>query len=304
MRLLQLNYAAPVHYAASAVIYPAVASVVKNISPASPLAMLLKCQSVCCNGVCREAHLTSASGKLCCVSSCWVCRTSASVVYIFAASAVSCVAPAPVVYVALALVVKYICPAHAMSCATPASVVEYLSSFAVLAAAALVVKCIAPAPTMSCTAPAHTLFAVPAPVETYLLRQPKATSRQSLLWNTFLQLLQGMSRQHLWRHSPAPPGYAASPLVTTFSSPAAAVYPASAPVDQCITPACCESSSPAQYAGPAHHEAVTMTVTCIDLNRDGTPDVLQQPQVSYAAAMEYGRPRSYAPTLQNVLTVT
>ena len=104
--------------------------------------------------------------------------------------------------------------------------------------------------------------------------------------------------------SPAPPGYADSALVTAFSSPAAAVYPASAPVVQRITPVRWESSSPAQYAGPAHHEAATMTVTCIDLNRNDTPDVLQQSQNSYAAPMEYGRAMSYAPALQNALTVT
>ena len=104
--------------------------------------------------------------------------------------------------------------------------------------------------------------------------------------------------------SPAPAGYVAATLVTAFSSLADAVYPASAPVIQYIAPARCEPSSPAQYAGPVHHEAATMSVTCIDVKRDDTPDVLQQSQVSYAASMGNGRPMSYVSTLQNALTVT
>eukprot|EP00450_Noctiluca_scintillans_P011998 CAMPEP_0194501182 /NCGR_PEP_ID=MMETSP0253-20130528/21718_1 /TAXON_ID=2966 /ORGANISM="Noctiluca scintillans" /LENGTH=44 /DNA_ID= /DNA_START= /DNA_END= /DNA_ORIENTATION= len=36
-----------------------------------------------------------------------------------------------------------------------------------------------------------------------------------------------------------------------------------------------------------------MTVTGVDLNRDGIPDVLQQPQVGYAAPMQYGAPVQY-----------
>ena len=33
---------------------------------------------------------------------------------------------------------------------------------------------------------------------------------------------------------------------------------------------------------------VTVTVTGVDMNRDGTPDVLQQPQVGYSAPVQYG----------------
>ena len=33
-----------------------------------------------------------------------------------------------------------------------------------------------------------------------------------------------------------------------------------------------------------------MTVTCVDMNRDGIPDVLQQPQISYAAPVQQAAP--------------
>ena len=46
-----------------------------------------------------------------------------------------------------------------------------------------------------------------------------------------------------------------------------------------------------------------MTVTGIDLNRNGIPNGLQQPQVSNAAPMEYGRLVNYAHALQKALTV-
>ena len=41
--------------------------------------------------------------------------------------------------------------------------------------------------------------------------------------------------------------------------------------------------APLQYGVPVSYGAATMTVTGVDLNRDGMPGVLQQPQVSYAA---------------------
>ena len=34
--------------------------------------------------------------------------------------------------------------------------------------------------------------------------------------------------------------------------------------------------------------APTMTVANVDMNRDGTPDVLEQPQVGFAAPVQYG----------------
>eukprot|EP00450_Noctiluca_scintillans_P006937 CAMPEP_0194482984 /NCGR_PEP_ID=MMETSP0253-20130528/4720_1 /TAXON_ID=2966 /ORGANISM="Noctiluca scintillans" /LENGTH=66 /DNA_ID=CAMNT_0039322577 /DNA_START=35 /DNA_END=231 /DNA_ORIENTATION=+ len=40
-------------------------------------------------------------------------------------------------------------------------------------------------------------------------------------------------------------------------------------------------------------QAPTMTVTGVDLNRDGIPDVLQQPQLGYGAPMQYGAPVQY-----------
>merc|ERR1712136_449011 len=44
---------------------------------------------------------------------------------------------------------------------------------------------------------------------------------------------------------------------------------------------------PLQYGSPRNHGS-TMTVTGVDMNRDGTPDVLQQPQVGYGAPLQYG----------------
>ena len=45
--------------------------------------------------------------------------------------------------------------------------------------------------------------------------------------------------------------------------------------------------APVQYGVPVSYGAATMTVTNVDLNRDNIPDVLQQPQVSYAAPVQF-----------------
>ena len=122
--------------------------------------------------------------------------------------------------------------------------------------------------------------------------------------------------------SPAPAVYAAQARVVeyistapavSYASPAPAVYAVPAPVVEYISPAPAVSyaaPSPVQCAAPVHHAAPTMTVTGIDLNRDGIPDVLQQPKVGYAAPMQYGAPVqhggpvSHAAALQNTMTVT
>ena len=48
----------------------------------------------------------------------------------------------------------------------------------------------------------------------------------------------------------------------------------------------------AQYGAPQNYaaQAPTMTVTGVDMNRDGIPDVLQQPQISYAAPVQQAAP--------------
>merc|ERR1719205_320153 len=66
-----------------------------------------------------------------------------------------------------------------------------------------------------------------------------------------------------------------APAPAVYAAPAPAVsYSAPAPAIQTIAPA------PAVYAAPQ----ATMTVTGVDMNRDGIPDVLQhQAAVTYAA---------------------
>merc|ERR1719497_8784 len=71
--------------------------------------------------------------------------------------------------------------------------------------------------------------------------------------------------------APAMQMAAPAPAVS-YAAPAPAVYAAPAP---------------AMYAAPA---AATMTITGVDMNRDGIPDVLQRP----LAAVSYA-----APTVQN-----
>merc|ERR1712136_617183 len=51
--------------------------------------------------------------------------------------------------------------------------------------------------------------------------------------------------------------------------------------------------APVQYGAPVNYGS-TMTVTGVDMNRDGIPDVLQQPQVGYAAPVQYAAPAQYA----------
>merc|ERR1719384_69351 len=71
----------------------------------------------------------------------------------------------------------------------------------------------------------------------------------------------------------------AAPAMQTLA-PAPAVYAAPAPAVQMVAPAPAvqyAAPAPAVYAAPA---AATMTITGVDLNRDGIPDVLQQQAVA------------------------
>ena len=53
-----------------------------------------------------------------------------------------------------------------------------------------------------------------------------------------------------------------------------------------------QNGASVQYGAPQNYaaQAPTMTVTGVDMNRDGIPDVLQQPQISYAAPVQQAAP--------------
>ena len=56
------------------------------------------------------------------------------------------------------------------------------------------------------------------------------------------------------------------------------------------------------YGAPVQQETFvsygwTMTVTGVDMNRDGIPDVLQQPQVGYGVPVQHGTFVSYGSTM-------
>ena len=90
---------------------------------------------------------------------------------------------------------------------------------------------------------------------------------------------------------PASQSYAAPAPVVEYISPA--VYAAPAPVVEFFTHAPAESyaaPTPIHYVAPVSCRAPTMTVTGVDLNRDGIPDVLQQPWVGFGASVHYGAP--------------
>ena len=57
--------------------------------------------------------------------------------------------------------------------------------------------------------------------------------------------------------------------------------------------------APVLYGAPVNFGS-TMTVTGVDVNRDGIPDVLQQPLVGYSVPVPYGAPVGAAPTFQTV----
>ena len=85
--------------------------------------------------------------------------------------------------------------------------------------------------------------------------------------------------------------YAAPALVVCTCSSSHA-YAAPAPVVEYSSPALAESCAapaPTRYAVPVSCRALTMTVTGVDLNRDGIPDVLLQHQVWFLIK-QYGAP--------------
>ena len=51
-----------------------------------------------------------------------------------------------------------------------------------------------------------------------------------------------------------------------------------------------------EYIQPATFQTATATVTGVDMNRIGIPDVLQQPQVGRGAPVLYGAPVNFGST--------
>ena len=94
---------------------------------------------------------------------------------------------------------------------------------------------------------------------------------------------------------PAPAASYTLPQTGIVAAPPAPIVVAPAPVVECT------QAAPTFQTAP-----VTVTVTGVDMNRDGTPDVLQQPQVGYSAPVQYGAPVGAAPTfqIQDVLKLT
>ena len=94
---------------------------------------------------------------------------------------------------------------------------------------------------------------------------------------------------------PAPAASYTLPQTGIVAAPPAPIVVAHAPVVECT------QAVPTFQIAP-----VTVTVTGIDMNRGGTPDILQQPQVGNSAAVQYGAPVGAAPTLQiwDVLKLT
>ena len=174
--------------------------------------------------------------------------------------------PAPAVYAAPAPVVECISPAPAVTDNASAPVVKYIS----------------PAPLVTYASPAPEVWAAPAPVVENISPAPAVSYAETVPVMDYI--------------SPAPAGYSApAPLVeyvspaptVSIAEPAPTVYAAHATVVEYISPATALSFAPApvqcatpvKHAAPVQHDATTMTATGVDLNRDGTPDVFQQPQV-------------------------
>merc|ERR1719476_1203776 len=97
--------------------------------------------------------------------------------------------------------------------------------------------------------------------------------------------------------------YAAPAPAVSYAAPAPAVqYAAPAPAVSCAAPATQHvAPAPAVYAAPA---AATMTVTGVEMNRDGIPDVLQGG--SRGAGVSYAAPATQlaAPATQYAAPVT
>ena len=78
--------------------------------------------------------------------------------------------------------------------------------------------------------------------------------------------------------------------VVSYAAPAKTVSAAPAEMVDYISPAPAMSAAglPGRYAVPVQHAVPTLPVAGINLNRDDIPDVLQQPQVGFAAPTQNG----------------
>merc|ERR1712107_823993 len=124
---------------------------------------------------------------------------------------------------------------------------------------------VTPAPALSYSSSLPTVSAAPVPVTVaapVATLAPRATS------------------------VPAPAVSYSLPQTGIVTATPAPVVAAPAPVVEYIQPA------PTFQTAPA-----TMTVTGVDMNRDGIPDVLQQPQVGYGVPLQYGAPGNFVSTM-------
>ena len=167
-----------------------------------------------------------------------------------------------------------------MGYAAPAPVVKYTSvapaashvasASAVYAAPAPIIEYAAPAPAVSYTAPALAVYA--EPTSSGELRQ---------------------YRQPAVSHA-VPASVTAVPV--TYAAATTMTVTGIHLIGDCISDASHQRqldygalvvySAPMQYEVLVCYHAVTTTVTGVDLNRDGMPGVLQQPQVSSAAPVQ------------------
>ena len=88
---------------------------------------------------------------------------------------------------------------------------------------------------------------------------------------------------------PAPAANYTLPQTSIVAESPAPIVGAPAPVVECI------QAAPTFQLAP-----VTVTVTGVDMNRDGTPVVLLHHQVGYSAPVQYGTPVDSAPTFHTV----
>ena len=147
---------------------------------------------------------------------------------------------------------------------TPAPV--GIAVIAVLAASAPVAEHIAPAPAE---------IAGPAPVVRYISPAPAVSYAG---YAAAALVVEYVSTAPAISHAVPTPVQCASP-VTYAAAPAMTVARIDLNRDDC--------DAQAQYGRPISYGTTTITVPGVDLDRDGTPDVLQQPPFSYATLVQF-----------------
>ena len=204
--------------------------------------------------------------------------------------------PAPAVRPAPSPVVKHISFASSCICHTSVSPSAHLSNASGERRCASFYRGIRFSKSCSVCRPALVpKYIVPAPAVSYDAT-PAPTVLAAPLMNTFLQRqgeLRCASADGLIA-VPAPVVKYVAPATVVFSAaPASTVVVAPAPVVECTSPAPTvdyAAGVPVQYVVPVQHAAPTIPVAGINLNRDGIPNVRQQPHVSLAAPTQCGAP--------------